>query len=578
MSKRRTLAILLLVAGLAVGYVALSLLGATPVSAESPFLLHAVELVVPLLFVATGLVAARRPASRRTGSLVTIAALVLLSGGVAVRVNHALVFTAAMVLQGLFIALLAHAAVAYPTGRLHSGFDRVVVATAYVMILTPILFQDLVGCECPDNLLQLPLDAKTLDRAERVHGTVTLFAILAFVVAMVRHWRQATKPARRVLLPVFTTAMLLGIAHAGTILAWLGAPIGTADSWYMFVMAATAAVPIAYLGFRLRSRLAGSGVSRFVVELGDVPPPGRLRAALARALGDPTVEIAYWARDSECYVDAQGRPITVPPDDPGRAMTLLERGGERVGAVIHDPALNDDQALVEAACAAAGLALENERLQAEVRARLADVQASRARIVEAADAERRRVERNLHDGAQQRLVTLALALRMARGRLGRDAEPTVSAALLDEAADELQRALQELRELAGGLHPAILGEEGLEGALDSLAERAPLPVELHVRAPRRLPQPVEVGAYFLVSEALANAAKHSKASVVRVCAVQENGHLQIEVTDDGVGGATVRPRSGLEGLTDRVEALGGRLHLVSRPGQGTTLRAEIPCG
>jgi PAS domain S-box-containing protein len=198
-----------------------------------------------------------------------------------------------------------------------------------------------------------------------------------------------------------------------------------------------------------------------------------------------------------------------------------------------------------------------------------DLAASRARIVQAGDAERRRLERNLHDGAQQRLVSLALMLRMASRRHAQDPE-------LEQAAEELSRALEELRELARGIHPAVLTERGLEPALVALAARAPLPVELEVAA-ERLPEPVEAAAYYLVAEALTNVAKYAHANEVRVHVARENGQASIEVADDGVGGAHASGGSGLRGLSDRVEALGGRLELDSPTGAGTRLRAEIPC-
>jgi signal transduction histidine kinase len=226
--------------------------------------------------------------------------------------------------------------------------------------------------------------------------------------------------------------------------------------------------------------------------------------------------------------------------------------------------------------------MENQRLHAEVMARLAEVSASRARIVEAADAERRRVERNLHDGAQQRLVTLSLALAMARSRLAETApgEPPAShvGELLSEAAEELVHALRELRELGRGIHPTILSEEGLDAAIQSLAERSPVPVEIAGQAGRPLPQPVEAASYYVVSEALANVAKYAEASMVKVTVNRCERGLRVEVADDGLGGAVARPGSGLEGLGDRVAALDGRLVLDSPPGQGTRVTAEIPCG
>jgi signal transduction histidine kinase len=235
-------------------------------------------------------------------------------------------------------------------------------------------------------------------------------------------------------------------------------------------------------------------------------------------------------------------------------------------------------------CAAAGMAMENEKLHATVLAQLADVRASRARIVEAADAARRRVERNLHDGAQQRLVTLSLALTMARSRLAAEAARWGGSGgagvddLLAEAAEELRAALQELRELARGIHPAILTEEGLVVAVTSLAERAPVPVTVTAHIDSPPPPSVEVAAYYVVSEALANIAKYAGASSATVTIARCQRNLRVEVADDGMGGAAARAGSGLEGLADRVAALDGYLKIDSVPGAGTRLVAEIPCG
>jgi signal transduction histidine kinase len=256
-------------------------------------------------------------------------------------------------------------------------------------------------------------------------------------------------------------------------------------------------------------------------------------------------------------------------------VTALASGGKEIAVLVHDPALLDEPGLVESVRATARLVLENERLAAQVRSQLVEVRASRARIVAAGDAERRRIERDLHDGAQQRLVALALQLRTAQRRLGDKSDPDVDL-LLATAASELQEALTELRELARGVHPAILTEEGLAAAVESLTSRAPTPVVVDV-CEERLPAPVEATAYFVVCEALTNIAKHADAANARISASRRNGSLVVEVQDDGVGGARVDGSSGLRGLIDRVEALGGRVTIDSPPGAGTRIEAEIPC-
>jgi signal transduction histidine kinase len=253
----------------------------------------------------------------------------------------------------------------------------------------------------------------------------------------------------------------------------------------------------------------------------------------------------------------------------------LEREGRRVAALIHDPSLCEDPELVDAVCAAAGLALENERLQAELRARLDELRASRARIVEATDTERKRIERNLHDATQQRLVSVSMALGLADSKLGSD--PEASRQILQEAREGLSVALRELRDLSQGIHPAILTERGLAPALDELVYRVPMPVDVSVSLDGRLPDRVEAAAYYVVAEALTNVVKYSSATGVSVRVGRRNGLAMVEVTDDGVGGADPLRGSGLRGLADRVEALGGAFAVESPEGLGTILRADIPC-
>jgi signal transduction histidine kinase len=302
---------------------------------------------------------------------------------------------------------------------------------------------------------------------------------------------------------------------------------------------------------------------------------GELRARLAHTLGDPSLEVLYAREGLDGWVDTSGQQRSVPDaasDQRARMVTVVERDSQPLAALIHDPAL--DPGLVRAAAAAAGMAIENERLQAEVRAQLEEVRASRQRIVEAGDAERRRVERNLHDGAQQRMATLALSLAMLRDRAGGD--PSMAAAL-DQAAAELRQAIGELRELARGIHPAILIEEGLAAAVEALADRSALPVRVYADFDARLPGPIEATAYFVVAESLANVTKHARAAGARVELSRCDGTLRVEVTDDGMGGADAGCGSGLRGLEDRVAAVRGSFQVKNLPGGGTRVLAEIPC-
>ena len=304
-------------------------------------------------------------------------------------------------------------------------------------------------------------------------------------------------------------------------------------------------------------------------------PPGDIRDALAEALHDPTLEVVFWLPERGEYVDADGRGVDLPQDESHRAATRLDHDNEPLAALIHDPTLRDEPELIDAAAAAARLALENARLQAEVQAQLAKVKESRARIVAAGDEQRRRIERDLHDGAQQRLVALALELKSAERRLEGRADPDVER-LLASAAEEVQVAVEELRQLAGGIHPGILTQGGLAVALAALASKAPLPVSVDAELDRLEPE-LEATAYFVAAEGLTNVTKHAHASSASLRACVDKGKLVIEVADDGVGGAAPNGGTGLRGLADRVEAQGGQLRIESPSRGGTRIIGEIPC-
>jgi signal transduction histidine kinase len=366
------------------------------------------------------------------------------------------------------------------------------------------------------------------------------------------------------------------LASATTALAglvWLGSVIasdGRVSTLETIARAVALTIPLAIVAGIGWLRLRRPHASELVVELRREAAT-TMRERLARALGDPTLDVAYRLPDAR-YVDAEGRPIELP-EGSGHAHTTVTAGGEEIAVLIHDPALLDDPALVESVRATAALVLENERLAAVVRSQLAEVRRSRGRIVAAADAERRRIERNLHDGAQQRLVTLSVSLGLEASR----ADPA-SARALSRAQDEVEDAIAELRELARGIHPTLLRDEGLQPAVETLARRAPLPVTVQSTVRDRLPEAVELAAYFVVSEALTNIVKHASATEASVLLEREPATVRVTVVDDGTGGARIEPESGLAGLRDRLEALDATLSITSEASQGTTVRADFPCG
>jgi signal transduction histidine kinase len=300
--------------------------------------------------------------------------------------------------------------------------------------------------------------------------------------------------------------------------------------------------------------------------------PEEIGGVLRQALQDPLAELLFWLPASETYADASGEVVGDAPDD-ARARTEIDRDGARTAMLLHDPALLNRPDLLNGVLAAAALSIEIARLRVEVRLQLGEVQASRTRIVEAGYEERRRLERDLHDGAQQRLVSLGLRLRRMQRSLPGGAR--VLAPAFDQVVDEVTAAIADLRQIAAGVRPARL-DDGLAAALQDLARTAPVPVE--VEAPiERVAASIEAAAYFVACEALTNAVKHSSASKVALRAVRDNGTLLVTVSDDGVGGAVARRGSGLAGLQDRVAAHGGTFEIASPPGGGTRVEVALPC-
>jgi PAS domain S-box-containing protein len=658
---------------------------------ENAFFVAAGNLFAAWAFILGGLVAWIRRPENRFGVLMTAVGFAWFVGALS-ESNSSLPFTVGTTFGGLFLAVFFHALLAFPRGYLETRSVYFAVTTSYaVFTVSPLLFsffqptsEDCVGC--PPNAFLITESDIAVALVTALTIAVAVPALATTVWVLIRRWRAASKPLRRMLAPVYATAsasiVLLIVASAVSFTSESGS-----EPFWWALTAVWASVPLGFLAGILRTRLARVSVGQLVVDLGSAREPKEVRAALRRALADPSLLLGYWLPEANGYVDVAGLefdPAAAAAVE-GRAATTVEHDGELVAVLVHDAALNDQPEHVHAVCAAASLALARERTvqalrQSEgryralldaipdlmfrlspdgrylavkgdprdlvvpadrlvgstaeevlppsvarllvegVRRALAtgeivtgdyelpidgvprhwevrivedegdavlivrditerkrqerELRRSRARIVEAGDVERRRLERNLHDGAQQRLVALSLALRLAEAKLRDD--PQEAERLLKTASDELSQALGELRELARGIHPAVLTDRGLRPALEALAERAPLPVDLELTQ-ERLPAPVEAAAYYLVSEALANVAKYADASSVEISVDRRNGNAVVEVADNGVGGADPATGSGLRGLADRIEALDGRLDVDSAPGRGTRIRAEIPC-
>jgi signal transduction histidine kinase len=391
-----------------------------------------------------------------------------------------------------------------------------------------------------------------------------------------RRWLVASELVRRSLGPVAAAGVVASLMFLLNSIATLsGLPNEPGTPIFGLDAIGRALIPFAFLAGLLRLRLARIAVADLVTEFGRLPAPERLGPALASALKDPTLQVGYWSDAEQQYLAADGSVVRLPQGAERRAATHLEHSGAPLAVIVHDRALEEDPGLVSAVSAALRLTVENERLTAEVERQLVEVRASRARIIEAGDAERRRVERDLHDGAQQRLVSLMLALRLARLKLGSEVEPSVLEAL-KQATSDARAALSELRALARGMHPAILAEEGLGAAVQSVADRSAVPVAVDTGPDERFARSIEGAAYFVVSEAIANLNKHAGATSATVRISRTAGELTIEIGDDGIGDADADRGTGLTGLADRLAAVSGTLEVDSPAGGGTRLTAHIP--
>jgi signal transduction histidine kinase len=501
------------------------------------------DLAVGWSLIGCGLVAWQRRPESRTGPLMAATGFTWFLGNFGGVGMAALAWVAAHLVY-LHRGPLVQLVLTYPSGRASSRTARAAVAVGYAAAFIAPVWRSEVA-------------------------TILLAALLLGVAA--RDHVGAVGRVRRMRRAALQAVAGLSLVLAGTAAARLLLPPGDVSGPSLLVYEAALCV---LAGWLLAGLLSApwdrAAVTDLVVELGEAHA-GTLRGQLARALGDPSLEIGYWLPDRAVFVDAEGRTLVIPGPGSERSVTVVEREGRPVAVLVHDPAVLADPGLLEAVASAAQLAASHARLQAEVQARVVELEASRRRILVARDDERRRLERRLHEGAERRLGQLADTLRQGR----RSASGQQTREQIAGAEAQLGQTLEELRRLAQGLHPRLLSERGLAGALTVLAKDFPVPVQVTV-ADDRVPSPVAVVAYFVCAEALANVAKHAGAAGVAVSVTARDGLVRVEIEDDGVGGADPGRGSGLRGLADRVETVGGTLQVASVPGQGTRLAAEIP--
>ncbi|MDA0181459.1 histidine kinase [Solirubrobacter phytolaccae] len=518
-------------------------------------------------FVAVGAFAHARRPDNRTGRLMVMTGTLVAVTGLQFF-DEPVLFAIGALFDTASISALVHLLIAFPSGRVEGRWPRRAVVAAYAAAALQLPALLVTSCgDCPAGNPWLVLDSDVLSALFTLpQVTLLLFMLVSTLVVLIGRRQAASPLLRRGLEPVLLLGAAILVLGVATVFA-ISFDAGITQALQIASFSAFALVPAAFLLGLVRTRFFRTAAVGRVIERLSLDPRG-IRDALAIELSDPTLDVLYWVDGG--YVHRDGRPAEATTE----TLTEIDHEGRRVGALTHSAALNEEPELLREAAAAAALALENQRLEVELRARLEALRASRARLVEAGDAERRRLGRDLHDGAQQRLVALMIELQLAREHF--ESDPANAKGLIDSAFANAQEAVHELRDLAAGIHPAVLSQRGLDAALESLASRSTVPVELESDLAERLPSPVETAAYFVVAEALTNVAKYAHATHAKVEVRRENGHAVIDIRDDGIGGADTSTGSGLRGLSDRVGALDGALEIHSPTGAGTHIRAVIP--
>jgi signal transduction histidine kinase len=500
------------------------------------------DLAVGWTFIGCGLLAASRWPGNNSGLLMTTTGFTWFLGNFAAVDNQVLAWLGA---NAIFVhrGPLVHLILAYPVGHLPGRLERAAVGAGYGAAFVAQIWRN---------------DAATI-----------FLAALLLAVSARGYLRAVDRASRARLLSLRASAGLSSVLIAVAVASLSAGTAAGRPALFAYQVALVAIGGGIFAGL-LSASWDRADVVDLVVELGE-HRSGTLRGELSRALGDPSLDVGYWVADADAFVDADGRAFSLPAVDSERSVTFVRRRDETVAAIVHDPSVLGDPGLADAVASAAVLAAANAGLQAELQRRIAELVASRRRILEAADEERQHLERRLRDGAERRLEGLAgILFRGARSASGNATKEKIL-----RAREQLDRTLEDMRGLAMGLHPRVLSERGLGGALAIVAADLPIPVSVEA-SPDRLPTGVEAVAYFICSEALTNVAKHASASTVRVTVEVDEGWVTVVVEDDGRGGADPLQGSGLRGLADRVQALGGTLRVESSSGHGTRLAAEIP--
>ncbi|MFC7303643.1 sensor histidine kinase [Streptomyces monticola] len=541
------------------------------------------DLAVGWAYAGAGLVAWWRRPANRTGPLMVAEGVTWFIGNLQ-GTSVPLLFAAGAWWEALNLAVLVHLVLTFPDGRTTSTFTRRLIVFTYglvavgglarTLVYDPAVATDATYLDCRDcgpNPLLVDGATGLFDPVDLTYRTLALAVSAVMVAAIVRRWQQASVARRRALLPAWIAISVSLVFVAWDVVLLAVPQLGGhgEDAVLLLSDLAQTAVPLAFLAGLLRMRLQRAEVSGLVIEVGAEPTPARMRAVLARVLGDSTLRLGLWRQGQGIrggYVDEYEQPVRA---DGPRATRVDSARGTPLAVLDHDPALTEDPELLAAVGAALRLGLENAWLRSEAKQ-------TTSRIVRAADSERRRLERDLHDGAQARLVFALMALRRVAKGVADHPDERVRGSVA-EVEHSLRLALEELRGIAHGIHPAVLTREGLGPALSELARQAELPVVVAAE-PGRYDPVVESTAYFTVCETLSNAAKHAQAKAVSVSARRHGGMLVIETVDDGIGGADTARGSGLRGLADRLAAVDGVLQVHSPAGGGTRIRVELPCG